>query len=223
MTTSVAPVFASTPRTFCHVVPPSFVRYRPRSSFGPKRCPTAATKTMFASRGSMTMRPIVCVSRAPCASTSCRRRSTGRRRRPRWSSADCSAHPSPPKRRGIARRNRDVADRHRAAELSNTGSQVVPLFLLRNTPPDADATKMMRGSLGTASMSSTRPPNAAGPMCAPTRVARPRLRPLSDEHGGRRQEHPDQEKPMSTHGDGEERGYGRTGDDSAGVLISTDK
>src|SRR6185503_10187277 len=47
---------------------------------------------------------------------------------------------------------------------SKTGCQVVPLFVLRKTPPDAVPTKMMRGSLGTASMSSTRPPNAAGPM-----------------------------------------------------------
>jgi hypothetical protein len=38
------------------------------------------------------------------------------------------------------------------------------LFRLLNTPPDALATKMMRGSDATASMSSTRPPNAAGPM-----------------------------------------------------------
>src|SRR5688572_26699250 len=48
---------------------------------------------------------------------------------------------------------------------SETASQVVPLFLLRNTPPDALATKMMRGSDATASMSSTRRRRVAGPMC----------------------------------------------------------
>jgi hypothetical protein len=47
---------------------------------------------------------------------------------------------------------------------SDTASQVVPLLLLRNTPPDALATNMTRGSDATASMSSTRPPNDAGPI-----------------------------------------------------------
>src|SRR5687767_1531698 len=48
---------------------------------------------------------------------------------------------------------------------SETAVHVVPLFVVRNTPPDALATKMMRGVPGTASMSSTRPPNDAGPIC----------------------------------------------------------
>src|SRR5258708_20167772 len=48
---------------------------------------------------------------------------------------------------------------------SKTASHVTPLLRVRNTPPDAVPTKMIRGSLGTASMSSTRPPNEAGPIC----------------------------------------------------------
>src|SRR3954471_4740186 len=48
---------------------------------------------------------------------------------------------------------------------SKTGSQVTPLFRLRKIPPDAVPTKTMLGLSGTASMSSMRPPNDAGPMC----------------------------------------------------------
>src|SRR5688500_13108585 len=48
---------------------------------------------------------------------------------------------------------------------SETAVHVVPLFMLRNMPPEALATKMTLGLSGNASISSTRPPNEAGPMC----------------------------------------------------------
>ena len=47
MTTSTAPVVSSTNSTFSQVVPPSRVRNRPRSWFGPKGCPSAATNAIF--------------------------------------------------------------------------------------------------------------------------------------------------------------------------------
>src|SRR5690348_13986610 len=50
------------------------------------------------------------------------------------------------------------------ASLSNTGSQVVPLFVVFQTPPDATPTKTMFGLLSTTAKSSIRPPMVAGPI-----------------------------------------------------------
>src|SRR6478672_5537810 len=47
---------------------------------------------------------------------------------------------------------------------SKTGDHVVPLFVERKTPPPAVPTKIVPGFPGTASMSSMRPPNEAGPI-----------------------------------------------------------
>src|SRR5438876_3361511 len=47
---------------------------------------------------------------------------------------------------------------------SNTGVHVTPLLTVLNTPPDAVPTKMIEGLPTTASTSSMRPPNDAGPM-----------------------------------------------------------
>src|SRR6188768_3299478 len=47
---------------------------------------------------------------------------------------------------------------------SNTGDHVVPLLVERKTPPPAVPTKIVPGRPGTASMSSMRPPNDAGPI-----------------------------------------------------------
>src|SRR5262245_30109541 len=47
---------------------------------------------------------------------------------------------------------------------SKTASHVTPLLTLLNTPPDAVPTKIVEGFVGTASMSSMRPPNDEGPM-----------------------------------------------------------
>ncbi len=59
------PVSSSMNLTFAHVLPPSVVLYTPRSGPGPKRCPGDATYTVSGFFGSMTMRPIVCVSFSP--------------------------------------------------------------------------------------------------------------------------------------------------------------
>src|SRR6266513_60892 len=48
--------------------------------------------------------------------------------------------------------------------LSNTGSQVVPLFVVFHTPPDAVPTYTMFGLLSTTAKSSMRPPITAGPI-----------------------------------------------------------
>src|SRR6266581_6984165 len=48
--------------------------------------------------------------------------------------------------------------------LSNTGSQVVPLFVVFHTPPDAVPTYTMLGLLSTTAKSSMRPPITAGPI-----------------------------------------------------------
>src|ERR1041385_8446500 len=50
------------------------------------------------------------------------------------------------------------------ASRSKVVVQVTPLFTVLNTPPDAVPTKMVDGLPGTASISSMRPPNEAGPM-----------------------------------------------------------
>src|SRR5215468_9499381 len=48
--------------------------------------------------------------------------------------------------------------------LSNTGSQVVPLFTVFQTPPEATPTKTMLGLDSTTAKSSMRPPMIAGPI-----------------------------------------------------------
>src|SRR5690348_5147757 len=48
--------------------------------------------------------------------------------------------------------------------LSNTGSHVVPLFVVFHTPPDAVPTYTMFGLLSTTAKSSIRPPITAGPI-----------------------------------------------------------
>src|SRR5581483_571649 len=47
---------------------------------------------------------------------------------------------------------------------SKTGSQVVPLLTVFQTPPPADPTYIIRGLLSTTAKASTRPPIIAGPM-----------------------------------------------------------
>jgi hypothetical protein len=65
MATSTTPVMLSTYSTFAHVSPPSVLRYRPRSTLGPQRCPMAATNTISGFVGSSAMRPISFVARRP--------------------------------------------------------------------------------------------------------------------------------------------------------------
>src|SRR6266851_291926 len=48
--------------------------------------------------------------------------------------------------------------------LSKTGSQVVPLFVVFQTPPEAVPTYTMFGLLSTTAKSSMRPPIVAGPI-----------------------------------------------------------
>src|ERR1041385_3387916 len=48
--------------------------------------------------------------------------------------------------------------------LSKTGSQVVPLLVVFQTPPDATPTYTIFGLLSTAAKSSMRPPITAGPI-----------------------------------------------------------
>src|SRR6266581_381503 len=62
---STAPVTLSLNRTLFQMRPPSMDRKTPRSSFGPKLCPMAATSTMSGLRGSTRMRPMCRVSASP--------------------------------------------------------------------------------------------------------------------------------------------------------------
>src|SRR5918912_1381909 len=63
--TSTTPVSLLMNRTRSHDFPPSLVLYRPRSSFGPHRWPSAATYTMFGLRGSISISPMWWVSAKP--------------------------------------------------------------------------------------------------------------------------------------------------------------
>src|SRR6266550_138130 len=55
ITRCAAPVESFTNSTFCHVLPPSAVRYTPRSALGAHTWPSAATKTMSGLAGSITI------------------------------------------------------------------------------------------------------------------------------------------------------------------------
>src|SRR5712671_6854488 len=54
--------------------------------------------------------------------------------------------------------------------LSNTGSHVVPLFVVFHTPPEAVPTYTMFGLLSTTAKSSMRPPIVAGPISRNSRL-----------------------------------------------------
>src|SRR5580693_7285691 len=54
--------------------------------------------------------------------------------------------------------------------LSNTGSQVVPLLVVFQTPPEAVPTNTMFGLLSTTAKSSMRPPITAGPISRNSRL-----------------------------------------------------
>src|SRR5712692_10437070 len=56
------------------------------------------------------------------------------------------------------------------SSLSNTGSHVVPLFVVFHTPPDAAPTNTMLGLLSTTAKSSMRPPIIAGPISRNSRL-----------------------------------------------------
>ena len=56
--------------------------------------------------------------------------------------------------------------------VSKTFTQVMPRFVVLQSPPEAVATKMVDGSWGTASISWTRPPVTAGPMARAWRAWR---------------------------------------------------
>src|SRR6266851_1752680 len=62
---STAPVSLFLNKTFFHVRPPSADRNTPRSSFGPKACPIAATSTRSGLRGSIRLLPRCLVSSSP--------------------------------------------------------------------------------------------------------------------------------------------------------------
>ena len=62
---SVAPVSRVTNSVFVQFLPPSVVMNTPRSSFGPYKCPMAATHTMFGSLGWTMTREMACVSFRP--------------------------------------------------------------------------------------------------------------------------------------------------------------
>src|SRR5256884_2176216 len=55
ITRCAAPVESFTNSTFCHVLPPSAVRYTPRSGLGAHTWPRAATKTMSGLAGTITI------------------------------------------------------------------------------------------------------------------------------------------------------------------------
>src|SRR4051812_27630704 len=58
ITRSDAPVLSLIASTCVQVLPPSFVRYTPRSLLAPKMFPMTATNTVFGFFGSMRTRPI---------------------------------------------------------------------------------------------------------------------------------------------------------------------
>src|SRR5262245_50974728 len=66
--TSTPPVLSETNRTFCHDLPPSFVRKMPRSALGLNGLPMAATNAVLGSRGWMRMPPMLPASRSPMCS-----------------------------------------------------------------------------------------------------------------------------------------------------------
>src|ERR1019366_753067 len=139
------------------VAPPSVVLYRPRSAFDFHAAPSAATYTVFGSRGCTTMRPMCCVFSSPMnfqvrppsvdlkmpAPASIVFRELG---------SPVPAHTCCVSDGAIASMPIEITRLS-----SNSGRHVTPLFMVFQIPPPAVATKSVFDGPGTPTMSDERP------------------------------------------------------------------
>src|SRR4051794_20181452 len=104
---------------------------------------------MFGFCGSMTTRPIVCVSRSPMCCQVVPPSSERYTPSPHVELWRLLGSPVPAHTmRGLLGAIAMSPIDNVLPNLSKTASQVVPLFLLRKIPPDAVPTKIVRGSVG---------------------------------------------------------------------------
>src|SRR6266850_452463 len=122
---------------FFHVAPPSLVLYTPRSGFGPHKCPSAATYTTSEFFGWTTIRPMCRAASSPIFFHVFPPSSDLYTPSPH--DELCRLFGSP-----VPTHTMDGSDGAIAMSpivdtlsLSNTGSQVVPLLVVFQTPPDA--------------------------------------------------------------------------------------
>jgi hypothetical protein len=160
----ITPVFSSTYRTLCHVVPPSVVLNSPRSSLGPHRRPQAPTYTMLGSSAWIVIRPIWKLSRSPMFfhvfppsvdlytpsphDTELR--------------GFCSPVPTQTMFGSLGATATSPIDTVRSC--SNWCSNVTPLFTVLRSPPEAVAAHQVLWSFSFTAIAVMRPPMLAGPM-----------------------------------------------------------
>src|ERR1700689_4773304 len=144
--------------------PPSVVLYNPRSGFAPHRCPSAATYTISGFVGSITIRPMLCVSSRP----------TWVQLRPpsidlytplphdelwRLFGSPLPTHTTEGSEGAIA-----TAPIVKTGSLSNTGMNWFPALVVFHNPPVAVPKKNAWESAEATAMLSIRPPAVAGPI-----------------------------------------------------------
>src|SRR5437660_5494250 len=164
MATSLTPVSSLIFSTCDQVLPPSAVLYTPRSGFAPHKCPSAATYTTSGFFGWITIRPMCRVASSPIffqVFPPSRDLYAPSPQEELWRlfGSPVPTHTTAGSDGAIAMS--PIVD---TPSLSNMGSQVVPLLVVFQTPPDAVPTYTMFGLLSTTAKSSIRPPIVAGPI-----------------------------------------------------------
>src|SRR4051812_44088287 len=145
------------------VAPPSVVLYKPRSGPAFQIGPTAATYTVFAFRGSTTMRPMCCVFSRPINFQVSPPFVDLKTPPPGSIVLRVFGSPVPAQTMfvsvgAIASTPIEMTDLS-----SNTGRQVTPLFVVFQMPPAAAATKTVFDGPGMPTTSESRPMKLAGP------------------------------------------------------------
>ena len=136
MTMSMAPVFSSTYSTRSQLAPPSVVLKTPRSSLGPKRCPTAAA---YATSGSPGWSAILATWRVSAKPTSVHVRPPSvdlKTPHPYWELCRFCGSPVPAHTTfGFAWKTvTSPMDEHGWS--SKRGVHDIPLFSVSHTPPE---------------------------------------------------------------------------------------
>src|SRR3989475_5472415 len=142
MTRSDTPVVSFTNRTFCHVLPPSAVRYTPRSAFAAQAWPTAPTNTTSGFVGSITIREICPTLPRPMKDQVLPASGEKNTPRPSTMSLRMFASPVPTQTRLGLEGAKAMAPIDAVGWSLKTASQESPPSVVFHTPPDRKSTRL---------------------------------------------------------------------------------
>src|SRR3989475_2211785 len=142
MTRSDTHVVSFTNRTFCHVLPPSAVRYTPRSAFAAQVWPTAPTNTTSGFVGSITIREICPTLPRPMKDQVLPASGEKNTPRPSTMSLRMFASPVPTQTRLGLEGAKAMAPIDAVGWSLKTASQESPPSVVFHTPPDRKSTRL---------------------------------------------------------------------------------